>query len=338
MNIRLISILTVATVSFGVSAQADNVADFYKGKQISIAVVASGGGYGLNARLLTQHMGKHIPGNPSMVITVKSGAGGRTLMNWLYNVAPKDGTALGFLHKDIGAFSRVKPEGIKFEPQKFQWIGSVAPMNTVLFVRHDAAATTLEGLKTREVIMGASGKSHPTALFPNLLNHLLNTKFKVVTGYRGSSDIFLALERGEVKGTTFTWDTVEAKRPDWIKNSFVKPIVQVSLEKHSSLPNVPVLAEVMKNQDDKALAEFLTSGSKVGRAFGAPPGVPTQRVTALREAFDATVKDPEYLAATRKARMPVEPTSGVEIQKLVEKVSSAPNSIVARAQKALGLK
>lgn len=338
MNIRIISALMAILGFWSISAQADEVADFYRGKQISIAVVASGGGYGSNARLLTKYMGRHIPGNPSMVIIVKSGAGGRTLMNWLYNVAPKDGTTLGFLHKDIAAFSRVKPHGIKFQPEKFQWIGSVAPMNTVMFVRRDAAATTFDALKKKQVIMGASGKSHPTALFPALLNQLLSTKFKVVTGYRGSSDIFLALERGEVDGTTFTWDTVEAKRPDWVKNNFVTPLVQVSLEKHKSLPNVPVLAEVMKNEEDKALAKFLTSGSKVGRAFGAPPGVTADRVAALRKAFDATVADPKYLAAARKARMPVEPTSGIEIQRLVEKVAAAPDSTVRRAQKALGLK
>jgi len=338
MNLRLISTVTAGLALWPLAGLADDVASFYAGKQISIAVVAAGGGYGLNGRLLTEHMGRHIPGTPSMVTIVKSGGGGRTLMNWLYNVAPKDGTALGFLHKDIAAFSLVQPEGLKLEPAKFQWIGSVAPMNTAMFVRSDAEATTLDGLRQKQVVMGASGKSHPTALFPTLLNNMLGTKFKVVTGYRGSSDIFLALERGEVKGTTFTWDTVESRRPDWIKNGFVTPLVQVSLEKDKGLPNVPVLAEVMKNEADKALAEFLTSGSKVGRAFGAPPGVPADRIAALRKAFEATVKDPQYLAAVRKAKMPVEPTPGAEIQKLVEKVSAAPDSLVARARASLGLK
>jgi tripartite-type tricarboxylate transporter receptor subunit TctC len=338
MRFRVISAVVATMALWGAAAQADDVAGFYKGKQISIAVVAAGGGYGLNAQLLTEHMGRHIPGEPSLVLTVKSGAGGRTLMNWLYNVAPKDGTAIGFLHKDIAAFSRVQPNGVKFQSARFQWLGSVAPMNTVMFVRHDAAATTLEGLQKAEAIMGASGKSHPTALFPTLLNHLLGTKFKVVTGYRGSSDIFLALERGEVSGTTFTWDTVQANHADWIKKNFVRPLVQVSLEKDKSLPNVPVLAEVMKNAEDRALAEFLTSGSKVGRAFGAPPDVPAERVAALRRAFDATVKDPGYLAAARKAKMPVEPTPGIEVQRLVAKVSAAPDSLVKRARTALGLK
>jgi tripartite-type tricarboxylate transporter receptor subunit TctC len=326
----------VGILALSATVQAQSVADFYKGRQISIAVVAVGGGYGLNGRLLAEHMGRHIPGSPSLVVVVKSGAGGRTLMNWLYNVAPKDGSTVGFLHKDIAAFSLVQPKGVKYEADKFQWIGSVAPMNTVLFVSKAAPATSIEALRKTQVTMGASGKSHPTALFPQLLNQLLGTKFKVVTGYRGSSDIFLALERGEVGGTTFTWDSVRSAHSEWITENRIVPLVQVSLERDKDLPNIPVLADIMKSAEDKALARFLTSGSKVGRAFGAPPGVPADRVVALRKAFDETVKDPLYKAAIAKTRLPLDPTGGIEVQKLVTEVSNASKPMVMRAQKALG--
>lgn len=318
------------------AANADAAADFYRGRQISIAVVAAGGGYGANAQLLVDHMGRYIPGNPSVVMIVKSGAGGRTLMNWLYNVAPRDGSALGFLHKDIAAFSQIEPDGVKYKADGFQWIGSIAPMNTVMFVWHDAAAKTIEGLKKESVAMGASGKSHPTALFPTLLNNLLGTKLKVVAGYRGSSDIFLALERGEVKGTAFTWDTVRSRHSDWIRDNKIVPLVQVSLEKDSHLPDTPLLAEVMEDDESRRIVKFLVSGSKVGRAFGAPPGVPAARVAALRAAFDAVARDPAFIAQAKKMKMPVEPTAGVEIQELVESVAGAPPSLVKRAKEVIG--
>jgi tripartite-type tricarboxylate transporter receptor subunit TctC len=318
------------------NAQSD-VAEFFQGRQISIAVVAAGGGYGTNGQLLAEHMGRHIPGNPTVVTMVRSGAGGRTLMNWLYNVAPKDGTAVGFLHKDIAAFSLIEGTGAHYKADGFQWIGSVAPMNTVMFVWHTAPATTIEALRETSVVMGASGKSHPTALFPTLINNLSGTKFKVVTGYRGSNDIFLAIEQGEVGGTTFTWDTVQSQRSQWIRDKQIVPIVHVSLDKEPDLPHVPLLADIMTSEADKAVAEFLASGSRVGRAFGAPPGVPAERIAALRAAFDAVTKDPAYLAAAKKANLPVQPLPGAEVQKLVEKHANAPQELVERAKKALGI-
>lgn len=328
-----------ATLALGLAADAaaDPVADFYAGKHVTIAVVAAGGAYGANGQMLAEHMGRYIPGEPGMSIQVKSGAGGRTLMNWLYNVAPRDGTALGFIHKDVAAFSQLESKGAKYEADGFQWIGSVAPMITVMFVRKDAGATTIEGLKTTEVTMGASGKSHPTALFPRLLNQAMGARLKVVTGYRGSADIFLAVERGEVSGTTFTWDTVRAQKPDWAEKGEIVPLVQFALEKDRDLPDTPLLADILPAAEDKAMARFLTSGSKVGRAFAAPPGVSAERVAALRKAFDAVVKDEAYLAHAKRARMPVDPVSGEELQALVTSVAAAPKSVVARAKDAMGM-
>lgn len=319
------------------NAHAESVADFYRGKQITIAVVAVGGAYGKNGTLLADHMGRHIPGNPSMVVQVKSGGGGRTLMNWLYNVAPQDGTAIGFLHKDIAAFSLVQPDGVKYKAEKFQWLGRVAPMNTVMFLWHTAPAKTLADLRSTEIVMGASGKSHPTAMFPRLFNNLLGTKFKIVTGYRGSADILLAIEQGEAGGATFTWDTVAASRPHWVSEKKIVPIAHVSLEKESDMPDVPLLVDLMTNPADREVAFFLVSGSKVGRAFGAAPGTPADRVAALRKAFDDVVEDPAYLAAARKVAMPVEPLPGAELQALVAQVAATSPAVVERARAAMGL-
>ena len=317
---------------------ANSVADFYRGKQITMVVEVLGGGYGLAGRLIVENMGRHIPGHPSMILVAKPGGGGRTSVNYLYNVLPRDGTAIGFVHKDVASNSLLEPKGVKYDTLKFQWIGSIAPMNTAMFVWHTAPAKTLEEMKRIPVTMGADGVAHPTAIFPTLFNNVLGTRFKVVSGYRGSQDIFLAMERGEVAGTVFSWETIRSRKPDWIAKKLVVPIAQVSLEKDQDLPNVPLLADLVKSPADRELVKFLVVGSKVGRAIAAPPGVPADRMAALRKAFDETMKDPAFLAMAKKSRMEVSPTPGIEVQKLVAKYARTPPAEVARARKLIGLK
>jgi tripartite-type tricarboxylate transporter receptor subunit TctC len=193
-------------------------------------------------------------------------------------------------------------------------------------------------MKRVPVSMGADGVAHPTAIFPTLLNNMLGTRLKVVSGYRGSHDIFLAMERGEVSGTVFSWETIRSTRPQWLENKLVVPVLQVSLEKDPDLPNVPLIADLVNDAADRELVKFLVVGSKVGRAFAAPPGVPADRLAALRKAFDETMKDPAFLAAAKKARMTVNPTPGIETQKLVAKYAATPPAVVERARKLIGLK
>jgi tripartite-type tricarboxylate transporter receptor subunit TctC len=319
------------------SGRADPVADFYRGKQITLFVEAVGGGYGHNGRLIVQFMGKHIPGHPKLFMVAKPGAGGRAVMNYLYNVAPRDGTALGFLHKDIGAFSLLQPEGVQYDTKQFRWIGSIAPMNTVLYVSTASGIKTLADAKKKPVVMAANGTTHPTAFFPTLINALLGTKFKVVPGYRGGAQVMLAVERGEADGTTNTWDTVEGRYPNWRKEGMLRPLVALSLVREMRLPQVPTLGSLVSNSRDKEVVDLLVTGSQVGRAFAAPPNVPADRLAALRKAFDLTMTDPAFLAAAKKARLPVEPRAGAEVQKLVDRAASAPPELVARARKAIGL-
>jgi tripartite-type tricarboxylate transporter receptor subunit TctC len=258
-------------------------------------------------------------------------------MNFLYNVAPRDGSTVGFLHKDIGAFSLLQPEGVQYDTKQFRWIGSIAPMNTTLYVSTRTGLRTLADAKTKEVAMAANGTTHPTAFFPTLINNLLGTKFKVVAGYRGGAEVMLAVERGEAGGTTNTWDTVEGRYPNWRKDGTLLPLVVLSLVKESTLPEVPILGSMISNPRDKEIVDFLVSGSQVGRAFAAPPNVPADRLAALRRAFDLTMKDPGYLAATAKARLPVKPVPGAQIQTLVDGAAAASPDLVARARKAIGL-
>jgi tripartite-type tricarboxylate transporter receptor subunit TctC len=282
-------------------------------------------------------MGRHIPGHPKLVMVAKPGAGGRAVMNYLFNVAPRDGTAIGFLHKDIGAFSLLQPEGVQYDTRQFRWIGSIAPMNTALYVSTATGVKTLADVKSKQVVMAANGTTHPTAFFPTLINSLLGTKFKVVAGYRGGAEVMLAVERGEVGGTTNTWDTVEGRYPRWRKEGKLLPLVVLSPVKEAMLPEVPILGSLIANARDKELVDFLVTGSQVGRAFAAPPNVPADRLAALRQAFDRTMKDPAYLAATAKARLPVEPRPGADIQVLVDRAAGAPSDLVARSRKAIGL-
>lgn len=318
-------------------ARADDVAEFYRGKQITVLVEAVGGGYGNNGRLIAEFMGKHIPGEPKLVMVARPGAGGRAVMNALYNVAPRDGTAIGFLHKDIGAFSLLQPEGVQYDTKHFRWIGSIAPMNTILYVTTASGIRSLDDAKNKEVVMAANGTAHPTAFFPTLINNLLGTKFKVVAGYRGGADVMLAVERGEAGGTTNTWDSVEVRYPNWRQDGRFLPLVALSLERDSSLPQTPILGSIIADARDREVADFLVSGSQVGRAIAAPPEVPAERLAALRKAFDLTMKDPEYRAAAAKMRLPVEPKPGAEIQVLVDRAAGAPPELVARARAAIGL-
>lgn len=333
-----VALAAILGVHMGTPSHAASVKAFYKGKTVIIFVVAAGGGYGTNAQMLIRHMGKHIPGKPTMIMKVKPGAGGKKLMNHLYNIAAKDGTELGFIHKDAAAFSRIRPTGIRFKAAKFNWIGRVAPMRTVMFVWHTAPAATIKEIMKTEVVMGATGKTHPTSIYPALMNKLVGTKFKIVRGFRGSSDVFLALQRGEVQGTTFTWDSVLSRQPKWISENKIIPLVHVSAKQDPSLKHVPLLASIMTNDEDRKLAEFLTSGSEVGRSFAAPPGVPADRVAALRKAFWATAKDPGYVADLKRVKLPVDPLPGDQLQKEIERISKASPELVKRAQNILGFK
>jgi tripartite-type tricarboxylate transporter receptor subunit TctC len=333
----VLAILFGAIGFTSVAAKADSVAQFYSGRQITLLVEAVGGGYGNNGRVIAEFMGRHIPGQPKIVLVAKPGAGGRTVMNFLYNVAPRDGTTLGFLHKDIGAFSLLQPDGVQYQSSQFRWIGSIAPMNTILYVTAKAGIMSLDDARNKEVVMAANGTTHPTAFFPTLINNFLGTKFKVVAGYRGGADVMLAVERGEAGGTTNTWDTVEARYPNWRKDGQFRPLVALSLEKDSLIPEVPILSSMIANPRDREVVDFLVTGSQVGRAFAAPPDVPIERLAALRRAFELTMKDRDFQAAMAKARLPVEPRAGAEIDVLVRNSAAASPELVLRARTAVGL-
>jgi tripartite-type tricarboxylate transporter receptor subunit TctC len=330
-----------ASLSTAASAQ-DAVAKFYKGKTITMIIgLSPGGGYDIYARFVGQHLVKHIPGHPSFLARNMTGAGGLVSANHLYNVAPKDGTTLGAPQRGVPFEPLTGGAGHKaqFDPLKFNWIGSANSETSVAVAWHTTGITSYKDLFTKEIVFAGTGAGTESVVMPYVMANLLGFKVKVIAGYPGGSQMDLAMERGEVGGRgTYSWSSFVAKRMDWLRDKKVSILYQQALEKHPDLPNVPLVLDLAKNDDDRKLLELEMIPLLFGRPYMAPPDVPKDRVAALRKAFDETMKDPAFLAAAKKARMTVNPTPGVETQKLVAKYAATAPAVVERARKLIGLK
>lgn len=318
-------------------ASADAVADFYRGKEVRIVSSGgAGGGHGTYALFVSRHFGRHIPGKPTSVPQYMPGAGGAKAYNYVYNAAPKDGTVVGFFLQGIALNQAIKRPGIKYDARKYNWIGSVTPITAVLSVWKSAPAKTLEELKKVQTVTGATGRSSDSFITPTLMNMFLGTKIKIVTGYKGMAPIHQAMERGEVHGTVGAWSTLDRKA-HWKRGENFQVIAQNVLERSPELPDVPTLVELAPNDTARKVFDLVGSASTQGRTLAAPPGVPTERVKALRAAFDAMMKDPEVIAEAKKRGMPLNPRNAAGTEALVNRTLSAPPEIVAAAKKALGV-
>ena len=313
-------------------AAADSVADFYKGKQVDLYIGYSvGGGYDTYARLLANHMGKHIPGKPTVITKNMPGAGSAKLANWLYNVAPKDGTAVGAIGRGTGFDPLFKIKGAQFDGTKFNWIGSANDEVSVCVAWQGSGVTKFEDVVAKELIVGGTGASADTDQFPKIMNGVLGTKFKIVTGYPGGNEVGLAMERGEVKGRCgWSWSSVKSLHMDWVKDKKIHLLVQLSLEKHPDLPDVPLVMDLAKNDDQKRILKLIFTRQVMGRPFLAPPGIPADRVKALRTAFMDTLKDKDFLAAAAKAKLEITPVAGDKLQTLVKEAYDSPPALVAK--------
>jgi tripartite-type tricarboxylate transporter receptor subunit TctC len=329
-----LKLVAAACAWFAVSggAQAQTVAEFYKGKTVNLLIgVAAGGEYDLHARLAARVLGKHIPGNPTVVPQNMTGAGGLKMANYLYEVAPKDGTSIGMLANSFPASQATGEQGVAFDAAKFLWIGSISPTVETMTVWKTAGATSIEDAKTKEIVAGATGKGAITYTFPKMLNELLGTKFKIVTGYPGGNDVNVAMERGEVGARNNTWSAWKATRAEWLKNKDILILVQAG-PTAKDLPGVPNIEDLAKTEDDRKIMQLIISGTKLGRPLATTPGVPADRVAALRAAFDASMTDPDFIAAAQAAKVEIDPVRGVTIQKVVEDVLATPKPLVERAK------
>jgi tripartite-type tricarboxylate transporter receptor subunit TctC len=313
-------------------ASADGVADFYKGKTVTMYIGYSvGGGYDVYARLLANHMGRHMPGNPTIVPKNMTGAGSLVLANYLYNVAPKDGTAFGEIGRGIPFDPLFGLKRAKFDASKFTWIGSMNDEVSVCVSWHGSGVKTIQEAMQKELVVGGTGASADTDEFPKILNGVLGTNFKIVTGYPGGNEVGLAMERGEVKGRCgWSWSSVKSLHLDWVKNGTINILVQLALHKHPDLPNVPLVMDLAKNDEQRKMLKLVFVRQSMGRPFLAPPGLPQDRAEALRKAFDDTMKDKAFLAAAEKAGLEITPVSGKDLQDLVVEAYQSPPALAKR--------
>lgn len=313
-------------------AQSDPVADFYKrNNQIRLLVGSeAGGGYDGYARLLARHLGKFIPGNPTIVVQNMPGAGGIVAANYLYNAAPKDGSAIAQVQRLVPFVQIMGEPGPQFETAKFNWLGSLASEVTVCVSwKASTDVKTFEDLRKKELIIGGSGPND-TETVPATLNNVLGTKFKLITGYPSSTAITLAMERGEVSAVCSSYSSLATRNAHWFRDNKVNFLVQASTQKHPALPNVPLALELATNPEDKALLEFSDARLAIGRPFMLPPGVPPERVKALRTAFNQMVKDKDFLADAEKEGRDLDIVSGDEMQSLLERLSKTPKAMIER--------
>jgi tripartite-type tricarboxylate transporter receptor subunit TctC len=312
-------------------AFADPVADFYRGKTINVLIgVGAGGEYDTIARLVARFIGRYIPGHPALVAQNMTGASGLKLMNYLATLAPHDGTNIGMISEGLPSLQAVGMDGVQFDATKFNWLGAIAPIDETIAVWHTAGVTTIESARERDIVTGATAHGSITYTFPALLNELLGTRLKLVTGYDGGTAINLAMERGEVEARDNTWSSWKATRPEWLRDHKISIIVQ-SGPRAADL-DAPLVADLAKDPADRALIDLVLSGCALGRPLTITPGVPVERVAALRAAFDETMKDPEFLAAAKALRFDVDPIRGVDMQNTIERILSTPPDVRQRAK------
>jgi tripartite-type tricarboxylate transporter receptor subunit TctC len=324
-----LALLTVAPTT----ADAQSVADFYRGKTVTLMIgVNVGGSYDRDARLVARYLGSHIPGNPTIVPQNVIGGGGIVMANNLQFIAPKDGTAIGMMPNTLPMNQLAGMKGVRYDIGQFQWIGSMMPPAHSAFVMSGASgAHNFDDVRRKEYTAGASPKGSYVYTIAALINEFLGAKFKIVAGYQGIANVYLAMERGEVDGLGVTWGEYRIVRENLIKEKKVIPIVQ-SAPKADDLPDIPTLNDLAKNDEDRGVIAYLLSGNRLGRPMAAPPGIPADRLATLRAAFDATMKDERFIADVKKARAEFGPISGTTLQAAVADILKMPHRWVERGK------
>ena len=319
-------------------ASADPVEDFYKGKQIKMIIRSGvGGGYDLYARVLAAHIGRHIPGNPQVIPINMPGGGGIKAANYVAVVAPKDGTILTMVSQGLAVDQALGiNNGLEADLRDFNWVGNMSSHNQVTVMWHTSPTKTFDDALKRETVIGCTGAGSISTQVPAIYNNVLGAKFKLVVGYPDGVDVNLAMERGEVEArATNPWVSYKATTPQLVEKKLIIPIMQVGLEKEADLPNVPLLRDLARNPEEKQILDFISRSVSIGRPIATTPGVPAERVAALRRAFDATLKDPAFLADTEKQRMEIRAMTGEELAQLVKDIIAAPADVREKVKLAI---
>jgi tripartite-type tricarboxylate transporter receptor subunit TctC len=316
-------------------AVAQSAADFYRGRQITMIIGSStGGGYDVQGRLVARHLGRKLPGNPSIVVQNMPGAGSISATNHLHNVAPKDGSVFALLQREMLIANLISPQNVRFDITKLSWVGNISSETGIVVAWHTSPLRATEDLFKTEMIIGGTGPMIDTETTPRLLNALIGTKFRIVSGYPGTTDVLLAMERGEVMGLgDWSWSNIKARNLDMVKDGKIRLLMQSALAKDPDLPHIPFVLDFAKSPEDRSLIEFLLAPKAAARPVAAPPGVPADRVEALRNAFMALKSDPEFIADIQKSKLDVGLTSGAEVEKVIAFIGRTPQTATDRLLK-----
>jgi tripartite-type tricarboxylate transporter receptor subunit TctC len=314
------------------AASPAHAEDYFAGKEINLYIGSSPGGpYDAYGRLLARHLGRHIPGRPSVVVQNMPGASGRRLMGFIYNVAPRDGTAIATAQRAL-AFDPLMGVDSRFDVDRVNWIGSANNETNVCMVWHSSPIRTLDDVKTQDMVVGTSGPSSTDAIYPNVMNTLFGTRFRVVGGYQAAAESNIAMERGEIDGRCgITWDTLVSLNADWLRDKKIRLLVQFALDKNRDLPDVPSVFDLAKTDEERQILALWAAPNKMGRPFFGPPGMAGERIDLLRRAFDAAMRDPELLAEAARMQLAVASITGEQVQALIRQVYATPKDVVAKA-------
>jgi len=316
---------------------AQPVADFYRGKTIQMLIgYTVGGGYDLNARVLARHMGKHIPGNPNIVAQNMAGAGSLRLANFLYNVAPKDGTAIGIVGRGMAMEPLIGGSATQYDARRYTWIGSVSDQVSLCATWHTSKVKSWNDMLKTDFTVGGEGSGSDPDMFATMIRSIFGVKVRLVSGYPGGNEINLAMERGEVDGRCgWSWSSIKITKPDWLKTKRINLALQMALHKNSELNDVPLVMDFARDERDRQILKLVLSRQEMGWPFTAPPDLPRERADALRAAFDATMKDPDYLAEANQRRLDVNPMTGAAIETLIGELYATPPDVIAATKTAI---
>ena len=332
---RAIFAALVFAAALGTSApvSAQSTEPFYKGKTIDVIIgyppAGSNDTYG---RLLARHLGKHIPGNPTVVPKNMPGAGSFLAVNTVFNISPKDGTVIGIGAPTLTLDEKLGTQGVRYKTSELNWIGRVDSLINMVFTWKNTPVKTFAEAQKTQVTLSGTGAGSTVSIYPTVMNNVFGTKFKLIMGYKGSNEAMLAVERGEVEGHSTAFTALRLAKPDWIRDGSASIMVQFGLKRHPEMQNVPTAVELARNDEERQILRAITSASEIGTAFFTTPGVPADRLETLRRAFDAMTKDPEFVAEAEKIKLSLGPMTGEEVQKLVKEVSDLSPELVEKVR------
>ncbi|MFL6797362.1 MAG: Bug family tripartite tricarboxylate transporter substrate binding protein [Xanthobacteraceae bacterium] len=317
------------------AAFAQTPEEFYRGKSIDMVIAyPPGGSNDVWGRLLSRHLGRHLPGKPVVVPKNTPGAGSFLAVNQVYAAMPRDGSVIAIGAPTMPLDERLGTQGVRFKTSELSWVGRVDSLVNMVFMWKTSPVKTIADAMQRESTLSGTGTGSTVSIYPTVMNNVLGTKFKLIMGYRGSNDAMLAVERGEVEGHSTSWVALKVAHPDWIKDQSVSVLVQFALRRHPELTDTPTVVELARTEEQRTMLSAIMNATEVGSAFFSTPGVPPDRLTALRRAFDATMKDPEFIAEVERTRVTLNPITGEELQKLVAEVSDLPPALLEKIRAA----